>query len=103
VVAIAAMLAHIFGFSPFVTYGLAALVLAYAAWSSRDNVAALRTARILAVLSIAAAAWSEDSTRWAFLGSGVLLMLFFAVSQAVRQALRLAHLETAHLDVRRPL
>src|SRR5690606_41888256 len=72
----------LFRSSPFVTYGLAALVLAYAAWSSRDNVAALRTARILAVLSIAAAAWSEDSTRWAFLGSGVLLMLFFAVSQA---------------------
>jgi hypothetical protein len=103
IVAIAAVIAATAAHTHLLAYALAAAVLATTAWSYRDDLSAMRTARLIAVIAVLVAAWSDTPQRWELITGCVLVAGFQAVAGAIRIALSLSHLETANLDVRRSL
>jgi len=101
VIALVAVIAAAAAPSPLIAYALAAFVLAGTAWSFRDDLTVVRTAKLLAVLAVLVGAWSSETPLWTLTLACILAAGFLAVSTAARIALGLSHLETVNLDVRR--
>lgn len=67
-----------------------------------ENIAALRSARILASTAVLVAVWQTSGLdRWPLLGAGALIAMFAVASEIVNRALGVGYLLTVNLEVER--
>ena len=87
---------------PWLTLLLALVSFGGVARRTSENIAALRSARIVASTAVLVEVWqTSDFARWPLLLAGTLIALFAVASEIVNRALNVGYLLTVNFDVER--